>query len=67
MKTTRINMNDHTASIKVDRSEYAEIQYALFRLKEYYREHELYNLADKADKMWNDMCKGFDKLYSDVG
>lgn len=59
-------MNDHTASIKVERGEYAEIQYALFKLAEYYRENEFYNLADKAREMWADMGKGFDKLYSDV-
>ena len=59
-------MKDHTASIKVDRSEYAEIQYALYRLNEYYKEREHFNLADKALKMWEEMGKGFDKLYSDV-
>ena len=66
MKITRINMNDHTASIKVERLEYAEIKYALFRLAEYYREKKLYNLADEVNKMWAGMDKGFDKLFSDI-
>ena len=66
MKVTRINMKDHTASIKLERSEYAETEYALFRLAEYYRENELYNMADRAEKMWEVMSKSFDKLYSDV-
>ena len=66
MKTTRINMNDHTASVKVERLEFAEIKYALFKLAEYYREKELYNSADKAMKMWGEMDKGFERLFSDV-
>ncbi len=66
MKTTRINMVDHTASIKVTREELAEIKYALFRLYEYYRDKGYDNLPEKAIKMWEELDKPFDKLYSDV-
>ena len=66
MKATRINMEQHTVSVKMDRHELAEIMTALANLSWYYRDNKYDNLADKAWEMRMDLDKAFDKLYSDV-
>ena len=66
MKATRINMEAHTVSVKMDRHELAEVMTALANLSWYYRDKKYDNLADKAWEMRMDLDKAFDKLYSDV-
>lgn len=66
MKTTRINMEAHTVSVKMDRLELAEVKSALAYLSWYYRDKNLDNLADKAWKMRESLDHAFDRLYSDV-
>ena len=66
MKVTRINMEQHTVSVKMDRHELAEVMSALARISWYYRDRELDNLADDAWNMRMNLDKAFDKLYSDV-
>ena len=66
MKATRINMEQHTVSVKMDRYELAEVMTALAYLSWYYRYKQLDNLANKAWKMREDVDRAFYKLYSDV-
>ena len=66
MKATRINMEAHTVSVKMERHELAEVMSALAYLSWYYRDKNLDYLADKSWKMREDVNRAFDKLYSDV-
>lgn len=66
MKATRINMEQHTVSVKMDRFELAEVMSALAYLSWYYRDHKLDKSADEAWKMRENLQHAFDRLYSDV-
>ena len=66
MKATRINMEQHTVSVKMDRQELAEIMSALANLSWYYRDKQYDNLADNAWQMRESLDHAFDRLYSDV-
>ena len=66
MKATRINMEQHTVSVKMNREELAEIMSGLAYLSWNYRDKEYNNLADAAWDMRDDLQHAFDRLYSDV-
>ena len=66
MKATRINMEQHTVSVKMNREELAEIMSGLAYLSWHYRDKEYNNLADKAWDIREDLGHAFDRLYSDV-
>ena len=66
MKATRINMEQHTVSVKMNRNELAEVKYALAKLSEYYRDRKLDNLANDAWDMGENLQHAFDRLFSDV-
>ena len=66
MKATRINMEQHTVSVKMDRNELAEVMTALANLSWYYRDKKYDRLADKAWEMRENLEHAFDRLYSDV-
>ena len=66
MKVTRINMNEHTATLKVSRDELADIKFSLYTQAEEYEKQGYPRLADDCWKLWNGLSKAFEKLYSDV-